>query len=186
MMPFVGIFMVVAGSFVGVQAGVAARTVDALEQRWRGLEHTWHDACVDDDHLVRSQTEQEMRELLGAVHVLKGIVASIPLPTLSEKPNETARSLRDNGKALMWEGAWNTICGTALQACVEARVNGEIGSLLTAVAIIWKIYGIAQIGMGGIQLLSSVFALPRATIAARLADLEEDIELFMQREGIGL
>jgi hypothetical protein len=47
-------------------------------------------------------------------------------------------------------------------------------------------FGVAQIGIGSIKLLGSVFALPRASMAARLAELEEEIELFMARECIPL
>jgi len=162
-----------------VSADVADRAVDILEQRWRSLEYAYQCACVAGDHTDSQAIMREVQDLLGAVHILRQIAEGIAMPDeWDAAPGAFSRSRKEQGVALMWDGTWNALGGTLFQVCVSP-INGDSGAILRAIAIIWKIYGIAQIGLGGIQLISSVFALPRPPIAERLALLEEDIEIFV-------
>lgn len=173
----------IALTSVTLSGDVADRAVDILEQRWRSLEYEYHSACVAGDSTDSEMIMREVQELLGAVHVLRQISEGIAMPDeWDAAPGAFSRSRKEQGVALMWDGTWNALGGTLFQACVSS-VHGDSGAILRAIAIIWKIYGIAQIGLGGIQLISSVFALPRPPIAERLALLEEDIEIFVATMG---
>lgn len=162
---------------------VADRAVDILEQRWRSLEYEYQCSCVAGSHTDTEMIMRDMQELLGAVHVLRQVAEGIAMPDeWDAAPGAFSRSLKERGTALLWDGTGNALGGALLQACVSP-INGDSGAILRAIAIIWKIYGIVQIGLGGIQLIGSVFALPRPPIAERLALLEEDIEIFVATMG---
>lgn len=169
----------IALTSVTLSCDVADRAVDILEQRWRALEYEYQCASFAGDHTNSEAIIREVQDLLGAVHILRQIAEGIAMPEEWDTvPGAFSRSLKERGVALMWDGTWNALGGALFQACVSP-VHGDSGAILRAIAIIWKIYGIAQIGLGGIQLISSVFVLPRPPIAERLAVLEEDIEIFV-------